>query len=245
MAGDAAAPQGQLTNSTTESADSASSSPTTASSGSREYAEEPTADPTEPRSGTDAAEVSDTLAAQEIDDHGDLDQDDHDVTPPKTSASPIRLLVAVGLAVVVVMAGLVGWLGTRAYQSRQADQQRQLFLHVGRQAALNLTTISYTDADADVQRILASATGTFYDDFAKRAQPFIDVVKQVQSKSVGTITEAGLESFQNDQAQVLVAVSVQTSNAGANQQDLRAWRMRIDVQKVGDQAKVSNVGFVP
>jgi Mce-associated membrane protein len=42
-----------------------------------------------------------------------------------------------------------------------------------------------------------------------------------------------------------VAVSVQTSNAGATDQEPRAWRMRIYVQRVGDQVKVSNVGFVP
>jgi Mce-associated membrane protein len=39
-------------------------------------------------------------------------------------------------------------------------------------------------------------------------------------------------------------VAVKTSNAGAPEQDPRAWRMRITVQKDGDQAKVSNVEFV-
>jgi len=43
----------------------------------------------------------------------------------------------------------------------------------------------------------------------------------------------------------LVAVTVKTSNAGAPEQAPRAWRMRISVQKVGDEAKVSNVEFVP
>jgi Mce-associated membrane protein len=62
---------------------------------------------------------------------------------------------------------------------------------------------------------------------------------------VGTITEAGLESETGDTAQALVAVSVQTSNAGGTDQEPRAWRMRIYVQRVGDQVKVSNVGFVP
>jgi Mce-associated membrane protein len=42
----------------------------------------------------------------------------------------------------------------------------------------------------------------------------------------------------------LVAVAVKTSTAGAPEQDPRAWRMRITVQKDGDQAKVSNVEFV-
>ena len=91
------------------------------------------------------------------------------------------------------LAGLCGWLGYRAYESRKAADERNLFLQVGRQGALNLTTIDFEHADADVQRILDSATGSFYDDFQARAQPFVEVVKQAKSKSVGTITEAGIE----------------------------------------------------
>ena len=163
----------------------------------------------------------------------------------KSPRSPVRLAAIIGLIAVVGLAALVGWLGIRAHQSHQIDAQRNLFLQVGRHGAINLTTIDWQHADADIQRILASATGTFYDDFSKRSQPFVDVVKQAKSKSVGTITEAGLESETDNAAQVLVAVSVKTSNAGAAEQQPRAWRMRIFVQKVGTEAKVSNVEFVP
>jgi Mce-associated membrane protein len=157
----------------------------------------------------------------------------------------VRLVLLVASAIVIALAGLTTWLGFRAYESHQAQQQRQLFVQVARQAALNLTTIDYTRVDADVQRILDSATGKFRDDFQRRSQPFIDVVRQAQSKSEGAITDAGLESKQGSQAQVLVAVTVKTSNAGATEQQPRAWRMRISVQQVGDGAKVSNVEFVP
>jgi Mce-associated membrane protein len=150
-----------------------------------------------------------------------------------------------GLAMVVVLAGPVGWLGFRVYQSHQAQAQRSQFLQVARQGALSLTTIDWQHAEADVHRILDGATAEFYDDFAKRSQPFIEVLKQTQAKTVGTITEAGLKSETTDSAQALVAVLVQTSNAGESEQVPRAWRMRINVQKVGDQVKVSNVGFVP
>jgi len=159
--------------------------------------------------------------------------------------SPTRLAAALGLIMCVALAGLVGWLGVQAYQSHQRDQQRALFVQIARQGAVNLTTIDYTHADADVQRILDSATGTFYDDFAKRSQPFIDVVKQAKSTSQGTVTESGLASTERDTAQVLVAVTVNTSSAGAQEQQPRAWRMRISVQRLGDEAKVSNVEFVP
>ena len=140
--------------------------------------------------------------------------------------------------VAVVLTALVGWLGLRAYQLHRAQQQRELFIQVGRQGALNLTTIDWQHADSDVQRILDSATGTFYDDFSKRRQPFIEVVKKAQSKSVGTITEAGLESESGDEAQLMVAVSLKTSGLGAAEQAPGEWRMRISVMKVGAEAKI-------
>jgi Mce-associated membrane protein len=178
------------------------------------------------------------------------DADDADSAPPartKKTNKPMsaqRRATLFGLAVVVALAGLVGWLGVRAHQSNQVQAQRSQFLQVARQGALNLTTIDWQHADADVRRILDGATGEFYDDFAKRSQPFIEVLRQAKATTVGTITEAGLESETADTAQALVAVSVQTSNAGETDQVPRAWRMRIYLKKVGDQVKVSNVGFV-
>lgn len=180
----------------------------------------------------------------------DADENDENdeaevVVSRKSPMSHVRLATIAGLVLVLALGGLTGWLGYRTYQAYQAEQERNLFLQVGRQGALNLTTIDWQNAEADVQRVLDSATGTFYDDFQNRAQPFIDVVKQAQSKSVGNIAEAGLESTSGDEANVIVAVTVNTSNAGAPEQQPRAWRMRLTVQKVGDEAKVSNVEFVP
>jgi Mce-associated membrane protein len=228
MADDAAAPEGELTKSTATE---------------------------ETSSGV---EMSDAVATDEVADadSGPADEAagagadaaaDGETAPAKPRMSHVRLAMIAGLVLVVALAGLTGWLGFRTYQSHQTDEQQKLFLSVGRQGALNLTTIDWEHAEADVQRIVDSATGTFYDDFQKRAGPFVEVVKQAHSKSVGTIAEAGLEpeSITADGAQVLVAVTVKTSNAGAPEQAPRAWRMRLTVQKIGDEAKVANVEFVP
>ncbi|BBY14603.1 YfgM family protein [Mycolicibacterium litorale] len=158
--------------------------------------------------------------------------------------TPVRKALIAGVVLVAALAGFTGWFGYQAYQSSQEQKQRDLFLQVGRQAAQNLTTIDWERADADVQRVLDVATGTFYDDFQKRAEPFLQVVKEAKSKSVGTLGEAGLESVTGDTAEVLVAVTVQSSNAGAPEQAPRAWRMRLTVQRVDDGAKVSQVEFV-
>ena len=118
----------------------------------------------------------------------------------------------------------------------------RLFSQVGRQGAINLTTLDYEHIDADVNGSSTPATGTFYDDFQQRAPSFTDVVKQVKSKSVGTVTEAALESVTATEAEVLVAVTVKSAIVGQPEQQPRAWRMRILVQKVGDDAKVFERG---
>jgi Mce-associated membrane protein len=164
--------------------------------------------------------------------------------PAKVAKSHLTVMTVAGVVFVIVLASLVGWLGLRFQQAQRAEDRHDLFLQVGRQAAINLTTIDYSTADHDVQRILDSATGTFHDDFSKRSQPFVDTVTQAQSKSVGTVTEAGVESETADDAQVLVALNVKTSLAGNADQPPRGWRMRVILQRVGDQVKVSNVEFV-
>ena len=161
--------------------------------------------------------------------------------------SPVRFALILGTAAVVILGALCGWLGYGAYQAAQDRRFEQLLVQVGRQAAVNLTTIDYQRAEADVQRILDSATGEFYNDFRNRSAPFIDVVKKVQSKSVGTVTEAGLESVDGRQGRVLVAVTVATTNKGSPEEQPRFWRMRLTVtgEGEGDGAKVSKVDFVP
>ena len=193
--------------------------------------------------------------ATEVDDVEELDGDggDGEEGGDESQSTELRVrrrLSSVGWALVAsaaavaTLAGLAGWFGYRAYEKDQAQAQRDLFVQTARQGAVNLTTINYTEIDADVQRVLDSATGMFRDDFAKRSQPFIEVVKAARSQSEGTITEAGLESQRGDSAQVLVAVAVKSRTA-VGEQAPREWRMRIEVQAVGDGAKVSNVVFVP
>ncbi|MDT5104531.1 MAG: Mce-associated rane protein [Mycobacterium sp.] len=194
---------------------------------------------------TESADTDDVLDIEDF--PAEPAADDPDGAPAAPSKQPIsvvRRAILFGVATVVTVAALAGWLGFRAYQAHQWQVERSVFLQAARQGATNLTTIDWQQADRDVQRILDGAAGQFYDDFAKRSQPFIDVVKKAKSTTAGTITKAGLESQSADSAQVLVAVTVTTSNAGAPQPDPHGWRLRVAVQRVGDQIKVSNVEFV-
>lgn len=158
--------------------------------------------------------------------------------------STVRKALIGGIAAVVGLAVLFGWFGQQAYRDRAAEQLRRQLLEAGKQGAINLTTIDYVRAEADVQRLLDNSTGQFRADFKSRASAFIDVVKKAEQKSFGTVTEAAVESVEGRSGQVLVAIAVKTKTRGVDDAQPRYWRMRLTVTKDGDEAKVSKVDFV-
>lgn len=177
----------------------------------------------------------------------DTNAEDTDTADPLVHrSSPVRAALVAGLALTVLLGSLCGWLGYRAHKSRQDEAFRALVVQVAEQGAINLTTIDFQHADDDVRRILDSATGKFHNDFRDKSGPFIEVVTKVQSRSVGTVTEAGLESADAHEGCVLLAVTVTTTKKGVPDGEPRHWRMRMTVSRDGTgEAKVSEVEFVP
>ena len=184
----------------------------------------------------------------DVEDYGaERSADDADGTPDprdKEPMSAVRRATLLGLAVAAALAVLVGWLGFRAYQSELGSAQRNQFLQVARQGALNLTTIDWQRPKA-----MCSESSTVPPDSSTTTSPSGHSRSLMWSRKPNRQRWArsprrGWNRETADSAQVLVAVTVTTSNVGAPQPDPHAWRMRISVQKVGDQAKVSNVEFV-
>ena len=193
------------------------------------------------------AEVTDVQTTAAVTVEGPQDVVDHGRAGLRTRlvGTPMRQAAAAGLAMVLVLAGLVAGVGWRAYTAHQSAQERARFLEAGRQAALDLTTMDFTSVDATVARLLSSSTGKFHDDFQQRSQPLAEMVKKTQSTSVGSIAEAGLQSVRDGGARVLVAVQVTTTSpVDPNAGPTKGWRMLVDVQRVGSAVKIANVEFV-
>lgn len=191
----------------------------------------------------DAAAAERQLTARAEGDPADGKKDQQPASR-RPGVPAFRTIIAAGLIAALTTAGLGGWVAYRLHQTQQIEARRSLFLEVGRQSALNLTTIDFADVDADIQRVVDSATGAFRQDFEQRSPQLADFVRKAQSKTEGNVTEAGIESIDGDSATVLVAVSVKASDHEAPDQPLRLWRMRIDLREDAGNVKVSNVGFV-
>jgi len=165
---------------------------------------------------------------------------DEAVTSAADTARPHRWVIA-GTAVLVLITGaLGGW----DIHIRRGEQMRESMVAAAQAGVLALTTIDHERVDADVQRILDTSTGALRDDFAERAESFKDAARKAGSKSAGTVAAAGLESSDGDSGQVLVALTVITSNRGAPERRLKNWRTRVSVIRDGGEFKISAVEFV-
>ena len=196
----------------------------------------------------DGADVAGEADGAEVFDEADkadgADVADGAELPPDRRAlsSPPRRLIAGAL---VILIAVTGWLGWQDVQIRRAEHLRDAMVQAGRDGVVALTTIDHEQVDEDVQRILDSSTGKFRDDFAQRADSFTEGARKAQSKSVGTVSEAGVESVDGDRGRVLVTLIVMTSNRGAPEQQPKVWRTRVTVDKDDGVYKVAAVEFIP
>ena len=170
---------------------------------------------------------------------------------PPASPSRSRGGSAVLVAALVVLAALVAILVVLLLQAshRNArDDARRDAAAAARSEALNLTTISYQSADADLRRILDGATGKLRGQFAEEQPRFADSLAGDRSRSKGSVLSVGVVpgSLSNSEAQVIVAADATVTTAGKSGQDqsvLKHYRMVMRLVKVHGRWLVSDVAF--
>jgi len=159
-----------------------------------------------------------------------------------------RVRTLVGAVAVTVLAASAAASGALVHHHReltQANQRKAEFVEAARQGVVALTSLDFSRAGQDVQRVLDHSTGAFRDDFAGRAEDFTAVIEQSQVATAGTVHAAAVESMTEDSAVVLVAATSQVTNSAGARQEPRAWRLSVTVTREGDTIKMSKVEFVP
>lgn len=165
--------------------------------------------------------------------------------PVRTGRRRSVVLTAVFVVVLlaVVAAGVYLFLGLRASSAEDARAER--FVQTARQTVLNLTTIHPDSAQADVDRLLAGASGDFKAEFEGREGPFVEVVQQARVDSNGEIIEAGMESSGDDYAEILVAARAMVQNSDVEEAQPRDFRLRVRIADDDGVMTASRVEFVP
>lgn len=150
-----------------------------------------------------------------------------------------RTAVIMVIALVAAVAG-----GVAAAGPASADRERKEAVAAARQVAINLTSMKADTADADLQRLLDSATGEFRSEFADRQQPFVEIVKRAEVDTTGEAVAAGLDNLEGDRARVLVAVHSTVRNSAAAEGEPREYRLGITLDQVDGRWLASKVDFI-
>jgi Mce-associated membrane protein len=98
--------------------------------------------------------------------------------------------------------------------------------------------------DEDVALVLDGATGTFRDEFRAGVEQTRALVTDNESVSVGTVTEAGLVTADEDTARVLLVVDTEVTNTATPQPVPRHYRVQLDLARTGDRWLASDLRFV-
>ena len=152
---------------------------------------------------------------------------------------------AVVLLTCMFAAGLSIFFYVRHHEHSTSEVHDVAIVQAARQGVVHILSINAATADADVQRVLADATGAWRDDFKQRSVPFIEVVTKGQVVTVGDVNDAGIERV-NDDGSVLVMVSAtsKVTNAAGAEEEARTWRLRVTISE-DNGLKISNLEFVP
>ena len=153
------------------------------------------------------------------------------------------------VALIIIIAGFTALSVYMLLQDRHTSQRQQreaAFVAGAKQGVINMTSLDFNKAKADVQRVIDTTTGEFRNDFEQRANDFTSVVAQSKAVTEGTVNAAAVESVDGNSALVLVLATSRITNSppGKNEPP-RTWRLRVTVTEVGGRYKMSKVEYVP
>jgi Mce-associated membrane protein len=196
-------------------------------------------DPAEVATETAATETADQMAGS-------------DAAAPAARAIPRQrrrpsrwtMLVA-GLSVLVVALWVAG--GLLFAHNRGASQlaaQRQDVVAAAQKVAGDLTSISSSNAPAQIQSLTNESTGGFRDQISTYAQALQAILQQSGAGSQGTVSAAGIERMDANTASVLVAVTATVSNNKLPNAQPVSYRLGVQLQREGDRWLASDVTFV-
>lgn len=146
---------------------------------------------------------------------------------------PAAIVVLLTLVSVLVA---VGWFGVQAAQGFAAERARDNAVDAARTVAVNLTTLSAETAERDTARLLDSMTPTYAAGLEGDSGKVVTKLAEGQVSTSGTVTEAGMISYDpaTETAKVLVTVRAQVRNAAAPQGVTRDYRIVLTMVDQGD-----------
>lgn len=173
-----------------------------------------------------------------------VDADAPDTTDerPRRDRTKIALAASAAALVLLLLGALL--LGLQLRSAAQDDAARSDALSAARQSALNLTSIDQEDFEGDVAAVIDGATGEFRSDFAARADDLERLLVENDVAAEGQVLESGLVRADRNTATALVVVDSTVRNTATPDGRVNSYRMKLELERVGDRWLTSVLEFV-
>lgn len=127
----------------------------------------------------------------------------------------------------------------------EPDPDRQAVLTAATATAEALVNLDHHDAQASVDAVLATATGTFAEQYESSSADVVKLAREAHSVMTGTVKAAGISSIDADSARVVVATTGEVSNdsTGSSPRE-NNYRMQLDLILVDGEWLTSDLQFV-
>ena len=155
-------------------------------------------------------------------------------------------VVALVLACACVFGGVLVVQQHRDDQRAQEEQERYgAVLSAARDEVEAFINIDYRDAQASIDAVADGATGDFAEQYDSSSDGVVELLEREKSVMDGEVLWAGVTDLDSDSATVLVATTgtVQNQSTG-NEKVARLFRLKLDLEKVGDRWLTNNLEFV-
>ena len=175
--------------------------------------------------------------------HAGAPEAEQPADPARARRRSTLLRAGTAVALVLLLLGATV-LGLRLRDDVLDDRARSQALTAARQSALNLTSIDREDFEGDVGRVLDGATGEFRQDFAGRVEELETLLQENEVAAEGRVLEAGIVRSDRRSATALVVVDSTVRNKTVPDGRVNSYRMKVELEKVGDSWLTSSLEFV-
>jgi Mce-associated membrane protein len=165
---------------------------------------------------------------------------------PRRLRRPTRKAVGAGLAIVLISVSLAAS-GYIVWQHRRLVQQRQHaaeFAAAAREGVATLLSIDPDHATESVQRTIDVTTGALKSQLEATSSYMAKNAKDAQVTTKATVEDAAVESMTGNSAVVLVVAKSDTTNPDKSKRPSVFWRLSVNLERDGDQLKISKLDFV-
>jgi Mce-associated membrane protein len=148
----------------------------------------------------------------------------------RPGARTVRISITVLAVVLVLAVASAVWMWSKQHAADESRSGRADATNVAQQFALRVDTFDGKDIDKYSKSVQALLTTKYKAEFGKQFEPFKQVFTQAQATGTGKILVAGLGTYDDDSATVLVAHDASVKSKLGDQ--VRHQRWSVDLVKV-------------